>query len=342
MAEQEPGNLWLFGGAPQAGDGATKDQGAERRQGSQDVGEPDVPDSADGSAGHPESRLTIDHDDLPDPSKDASRLQSSPETVEAPPWQRPSGPVAEIRPVNSAAQPPIPRRRPMPLLIAVLALGLALGGGAVWFVGRPGHATEVVAPETTQTTATQPTAESSQPRAGSAAATTPSSSSTTVSARSTPSAPPATSRTLGAAEQRKRANAAKQHAAHRELERLADNGIAGVSLDGQDVAMIASKWAGIRDPLQTTASGGHVFQYSDILDEYQRLANGDNFGASVVMLRSTDYGRGTTSPDGKVLYVTFATGFRTPSAVRSWCTLRFSDLSKKQRADSCVPTQLTE
>lgn len=135
-----------------------------------------------------------------------------------------------------------------------------------------------------------------------------------------------------------------QSSARRTLDQLADDGSATVSLDGRRVAMLASKWNGVRDPLQKSASGSHVFHYSDILAEHNDLADGDNLGASVVLLRSTDYGKHARSPNGKVMYVTFAysADFTSSEDVQDWCDRRFSELTDKERANNCVPTRLTD
>src|ERR1035437_7466333 len=61
--------------------------------------------------------------------------------------------------------------------------------------------------------------------------------------------------------------------------------------DGQWVAQLSSKYDGISDPLQTSASGSHTFHNVDILAEYQHLQGLDLGRAPLTLLLSTDYGQ---------------------------------------------------
>jgi hypothetical protein len=128
--------------------------------------------------------------------------------------------------------------------------------------------------------------------------------------------------------------------AEEELARLASQGRQDVTPDSRWVAQLASKWIGIRDPLQRTNSGSHTFEASDILDEHNRLKNDNNFGASIFMLRSTDFGLGKRA-DRKVLYVTFAdNGFSSRAEVKQWCRDRFPTLSGTRLLNTCLSTRL--
>lgn len=235
-------------------------------------------------------------------------------------------------PLAAPAEPAPPARsRRFRLLAAVgvLVLGLAVGGSAVWFVTSESNhptAAEPVVPATSDPL-------TSPPVAGATESPGPPDEPTQLPTLETISPSPGSSD----------AHAALQHAARERLEQLADDGLDQVSLDGSHAAMIASKWNGIKDPLQKTASGSHVFHYSDILDEHETLVGEDNLGRTVILLRSTDYGRHATSPKGKVLYVTIAYGgFSSSDEVRDWCEERFAGLSPNERANTCVSTRLTD
>ena len=111
-------------------------------------------------------------------------------------------------------------------------------------------------------------------------------------------------------------------------------------LDGQWVAQLSSKYDGIYDPLQTSASGSHTFHNVDILAEYQHLQGLDLGGAPLTLLLSTDYGQKQTV-SGQALWVTFALpGLNSASEVQSWCSTYFAPLTGPALADTCTPTQL--
>jgi hypothetical protein len=131
-----------------------------------------------------------------------------------------------------------------------------------------------------------------------------------------------------------------EQAALGELERLRSQDLQSVSLQGQWAAQIASKVPEIVDPKQTTQSGSHLFTAADILAEHLSLRNGDNLGATVILLKSIDYGKRQTYA-GQPLWVTFAEGSFSGSAdVLSWCSRRFPDLSGDILTNACVPRQL--
>lgn len=111
--------------------------------------------------------------------------------------------------------------------------------------------------------------------------------------------------------------------------------------NGQWVAQLSSKYDGIVDPLQTTASGSHTFHNADILAEFQRFQRRDLGGAPLTLLLSTDYGQKQTV-SGQALWVTFAlpAGLTSANAVQSWCSTYFAPLTGPALADTCTPTQL--
>jgi hypothetical protein len=126
-----------------------------------------------------------------------------------------------------------------------------------------------------------------------------------------------------------------------QLEQLVDEGRSAVSFDGQYAAQIASKYPGIDDPLQTTASGSHVYDATDILDEFVALRDAHGSDAHpVILLKSTDYGK-RQKIGTHFLWVTFAIGdFSDRQAVLGWCDAQFPELSAAERKNQCAVRNL--
>lgn len=132
----------------------------------------------------------------------------------------------------------------------------------------------------------------------------------------------------------------EQAAALAQLRLLHDQDAGAVRFDGQYVAQLASKNAGIVDQYQTAADGTHTFLATDILAEHLTLRRGDNPGATVVLLLSTDYGKRQLY-NGAPLWVTVAIGgFGSAAGVSAWCAQRFPALSGVVLQDSCTPRRL--
>jgi hypothetical protein len=125
-----------------------------------------------------------------------------------------------------------------------------------------------------------------------------------------------------------------------ELAQLAAEGKRNVTLDSRWVAQLSSKWIGITDPLQISASGSHTFQATDILAEHRGLKSADNLGAEVFMLRNIDFGAGAR-PDKRLLWITVADGgFSSRDQVEQWCASRFPNLHGKRLKNNCLPNRL--
>lgn len=346
---QDSGGMWLFGGPSNdepsreledgpaqaaLGPSAEADLPATSTPGR--IEQPSIepsPASAPPVAGAVESASDVESDD--------SRHQADAEEPATPSWLRPkASPMQASEPLEPAApswgSPPVDStggaRRPRLALVLVglLVATVAVGGGA-WFASRDDPVASSPAPAT-----------ASASTAGAAGSDTPPSISASAPATfdSASEQPASTEPTEPTADPDAELT---DEEAHQRLDELADEGLSDVSLDGQDVAMIASKWDGVVDPLQKTTEGRHRFSYVDILAEFDRLANEDNLGAHVVMLRGSDYGKRASSPDGEEIYVTLAlSDFSSPGEVRAWCNDRFADLSRKERDNHCVATRLTE
>ncbi|MGK5682171.1 hypothetical protein [Actinoplanes sp. URMC 104] len=136
-------------------------------------------------------------------------------------------------------------------------------------------------------------------------------------------------------------DATTEEGALEQLEQLRADGLATVSFDDQYAAQIASKYPGIVDKFQTTPTGSHTFEATDILAEHVALR--DEHGSAdhpVILVKSTDYGKRQVV-NGKFLWVTFAIGdFADPQAVRDWCGNQFPGLSDGELKNQCAVRQL--
>jgi hypothetical protein len=204
------------------------------------------------------------------------------------------------------------------IVAGLTVLVLLLGGGGAWYFGH--RSKEPTQPIAVITTAVPIEPSPEEPATTEAAATEPTEEATTT-APTEESAP--------------------VDDALDQLEQTSRQDLTQVSLNGQYVAQLASKYPGIVDQQQETATGSHTFQAADILAEYERLrddpANGQ---AQVVLLRSIDYGI-RQRYQGHALYVTFALDdFGSSQSVRSWCVKRFPSLSDAAREDQCAVRRL--
>jgi hypothetical protein len=228
------------------------------------------------------------------------------------------------------APPPASGRRRL-LIVAGAVLVVMLGGGGLGLALRGGGGPEPGVTVQQQAggqagNAGEPTAAPATSTSGTTTATTP--------ASSPPTTPPTTSPTPSP-------TADVQAEALAELEQIYDGDRGSVSFNGQYAAQMASKYPGITDKLQTTASGSHRFLASDILAEYRELSTGHGGGTHpVVLLKSTDYGKRQLK-NGHVLWVTFALGdFPTADSVTAWCNREFADLSPDERLNQCAVRRL--
>lgn len=247
-----------------------------------------------------------------------------------PPWSAP------VRPDGAGSPVPPPQRGGRRGLVvgvsAVVVVLMLVALGVVFVVKGRQHGTDTAAPPSPSAGAspslsTAKTAAGGSPAAAASASAPPSllPSVAPSSAPPLPSAPPTVD---------------PQAAAQAELQQERDQDIARVPLQGQWVAQLASKYDGVTDPAQTTASGSHVFRTADILQEFQRLQQQDAGGASIFLLLSTDYGSRQLA-NGHVLWVTFAdAGFSSQADVTGWCSVNFAPLSGKALLDVCSARQL--
>lgn len=260
----------------------------------------------------------------------APRFQPTPTPV--PHYQPTPTPVPQYQPTPMrppdwpASQPPPPRpggsgNKALRSILIVLIATVVLATVAFLVVRylEPARQALVNEPSATETTqAVQPP--TSQPTEQPAPATV-----VTVTQTAAPPPPPTVDREV---------------AAQQELDRLiAENG-ARVPINGQWVAMLAGKWVGISDPLQTTSSGSHTFMAADILDEHRAIKNRVS-GVEVVLLDSRTFGE-RISFEGKPLYVTVGLGsFGSREAVLAWCASQYPEYSGQELENRCTSARLT-
>lgn len=128
-----------------------------------------------------------------------------------------------------------------------------------------------------------------------------------------------------------------EETAVRRLTELREEDLRQLSIDGRWAAMLASKYVGVVDPYQVTATGSHTFFAADILAEHEALRGSIGVGTRVVLLLSTDYGKRSTVA-GQPLWVTFAVGdFASAEEVQAWCGRQFPGLTEDALANRCTP-----
>lgn len=110
--------------------------------------------------------------------------------------------------------------------------------------------------------------------------------------------------------------------------------------NGQWVAQLSSKYLGVSDPLLTAANGTHTFYATDILAEFEQIAQ-DVTSVQVVLMDSRDYGKQQLI-DGKNLWVTFGLSdyFTSEDDVLAWCEEEFWYLEGRERLNVCMPGRL--
>jgi hypothetical protein len=126
-----------------------------------------------------------------------------------------------------------------------------------------------------------------------------------------------------------------------ELETLRAESLPRLVLDDRWVAQVASKSVGITDPLQTAANGTHTFYAVDILAE-SRAATASVSASSVLVLRSTDFGKRSFAADGQAYWITLVdVGFTSSDQVKAWCAGTYPTLTAEQLANACAARTLT-
>lgn len=152
-------------------------------------------------------------------------------------------------------------------------------------------------------------------------------------------APPVASPSRGLLSEGVAATPASEEEALALLAQESAAGRARIERDGQWVAQLASKYVGIVDPLQVTASGEHRFGARDIYAEHAALHSLVT-GAEVLLLDSRTFGT-QRSYEGKPYWVTVAAapGFTSADKIVAWCAEQFPQLTGTALNNQCLPTQ---
>jgi len=128
--------------------------------------------------------------------------------------------------------------------------------------------------------------------------------------------------------------------ARSELNRLRNEDVQLLPLDGQWAVQLASKAEGITDPLQVAANGTHTFHATDILAEHESFRSDPRFAGNVRLVKGSDFGE-ISSYNGKPFWITLLIGdFSSSDDVESWCAAKFPELDPEQLANSCLPRTL--
>ncbi len=234
-----------------------------------------------------------------------------------------------LAPPGQPYTPPQPRRGPgLPILAAVLALAVLLVGFLV--VQRQLAGTAVAPTPTVATPAVPSTRTTTSPPV-----TVPPIPTVAVSATPTPSGPSTTPPVVTVPVVTASPDEMLQLTAAASRPQL-DAAVAGHAW----VAQLASKYVGITDPLQTTATGSHTFGAADILAEHLALA-GRAKDATVILADSRTYGA-KSNMEGQAYWRTMALSpaFTDALVVTDWCTRTFPELSGDALHNQCMPVQL--
>jgi hypothetical protein len=128
--------------------------------------------------------------------------------------------------------------------------------------------------------------------------------------------------------------------ARAELNRLRDEDVVLLPLDGSWAVQLASKAEGITDPLQVAENGTNTFYAPDILGEHETFRRDPRFEGDVLLVKGTDFGEKSTY-NGKPFWITLLLGdFDSSDDVERWCERQFPELSSDELANSCLPRTL--
>jgi hypothetical protein len=134
--------------------------------------------------------------------------------------------------------------------------------------------------------------------------------------------------------------AERERAALAELERLAAADLDATYFQGQWVAQLSSKYIGVKDKLQETATGSHTFKAVDILHEHRGLRKRFSKRHEVRLLRGQDFYPYKTK-DGDTFWYTFVlSDFGSEKQVKSFCAAAYPKLTGKVRENRCLPREL--
>lgn len=121
-----------------------------------------------------------------------------------------------------------------------------------------------------------------------------------------------------------------------------DESLDGLQLDGRWILQVGSKYEGVTDPRETTASGSHTFLLPDIWTTHENLASALSSQGDVLLLQATDFGRQVSLPD--VTWVTILDPVDSPvwdyDSGQARCAELYPNLWGDDLANACMPRQL--
>lgn len=254
----------------------------------------------------------------------APTVAAPPAPPAAPGWQ----PVDHTTLRAPAPPPPAPPRRGRAgMLVVGIVVAVALIGGAVaglWFLSARGSGSATTA----RTEASPATAPATSAPASPAPATSTEAKVTVTVTTSPPSpttpppsptAPPPPPDPL------------------QELQRLRNEGVAQLTLDGHWVVQLASKYDGVVDVTQTALDGSHTFHNDDILAEHVTLRA--RFGNAVKLISGNDMGKRSTRPQALWMTIYDPGTFAGQAAAAAWCKAAFPGLSGSALDNVCLTRQ---
>jgi hypothetical protein len=135
--------------------------------------------------------------------------------------------------------------------------------------------------------------------------------------------------------------AERERGARAELERLAAADLNATYFQGQWVAQLSSKYIGVKDKLQETATGSHTFKAVDLLDEHRGLRKRFSKRHEVRLLRGQDFYPYYKTKDGDTFWYTFVlSDFGSEKQVKRFCAAAYPKLKGKVRKNRCLPREL--
>lgn len=255
----------------------------------------------------------------PPPPLPPLRTGAAPAPLVSQPSASPGGVATE--PAPAPAKPG--RNGPLIAVIIALAVILVAGTGGIFYLMSQGA---LALPGTARRATAAPPAGAPTPITPTAPAST-----AAATPRPTPTRTPTPTPTLDPREQ-----------ALKQLNEARDESLQGLELDGRWILQVGSKYEGVTDQRETTASGSHIFMLPDIWATHESLANRFSDQGEVLLLQATDLGRQVKLPD--VTWVTLIDPVGAPvmnyEAGEARCAALFPNLSGDDLENSCMPRQL--
>lgn len=128
--------------------------------------------------------------------------------------------------------------------------------------------------------------------------------------------------------------------AYSRLEKQAAADLDRTTFQRQWAAQLSSKYVGVRDPRQRTASGSRTFKAVDIWVEHSELRQKFESSYDVRLLRGEDFGTHTTHDGDQFWYTLIIDDFDSRAEVERFCASSFPRLSGEDLKNQCLPRTL--